>query len=153
MCPCPCPQVLILFFSPMPWTINSEIFPLWCRGVCYSTTTSFNWFFNFLVSVTFLTLTRAVTKQGAFWIYASFGIIGFIYFYFNLPETKGKSLEETATLFGGPSIVSLTSKRQNSKAKNVKSYGSGNCDLFRSCENISATGSNKGKYNKGYQSD
>lgn len=83
----------------MPWTINSEIFPIWCRGVCYSTTTSFNWFFNFLVSYTFLSLTRAVTKQGAFWIYASFGMIGFIFFYFNLPETKGKSLEDTSQLF------------------------------------------------------
>lgn len=83
----------------MPWTINSEIFPIWCRGVCYSTTTSFNWFFNFLVSYTFLSLTRAVTKQGAFWIYASFGMIGFFFFYFYLPETKGKSLEETSHLF------------------------------------------------------
>lgn len=84
---------------PMPWTINSEIFPTWCRGVCYSATTSVNWLSNFLVSYTFLTLARAVSKQGAFWIYALIGGIGFVFFYFNLPETKGKSLEETSRLF------------------------------------------------------
>lgn len=40
-----------------------------------------------------------MTKQGAFWLYASFGMAGFIFFYFHLPETKGKSLEETSKLF------------------------------------------------------
>lgn len=87
----------LLFFGPglgpMPWTINSELFPLWCRSVCYSITTAFNWFFNLLVSVTFLTLTQVITKPGAFWLYTAFGVIGFFIFLFFLPETKGRSLE------------------------------------------------------------
>lgn len=32
--------------GPMPWTINSEIYPLWSRTTCLSITTSVNWFFN-----------------------------------------------------------------------------------------------------------
>lgn len=151
-----------LVFSPMPWTINSEIFPLWCRGVCYSTTTSFNWFFNFLVSVTFLSLTHAVTKQGAFWIYASFGAIGFVYFYFNLPETKGKSLEDTSRLFGNesrrPSVASVASRRKSSLApsKLTHSYGSGgsNSTHLKSSDHVSGiNSSNRGHYNTGFQSD
>jgi len=87
----------IFFFGPgmgpMPWTINSELFPLWSRSVCYSITTAFNWFFNLLVSSTFLTLTETMTKQGAFWLYSLFGVIGFVFLFLFLPETKGRSLE------------------------------------------------------------
>lgn len=90
--------IYLFFFAPgmgpMPWTINSELYPLWCRSACFSATTSFNWFFNMLVSMTFLSLTRAITKHGVFWLYATFGTLGFIFFYFMLPETKGKSMED-----------------------------------------------------------
>src|ERR1700712_5742101 len=73
--------------------INSELFPLWARSVCYSVTTAFNWFFNLLVSLTFLTLTKTITTPGAFWLYTGFGVTGFLIFLFFLPETKGRSLE------------------------------------------------------------
>ena len=60
---------LVCFASgmgPMPWTINSEIYPLWARGTCNSIATSCNWFFNLLVSLSFLTLTTTMTKHGTF---------------------------------------------------------------------------------------
>ncbi|KAG1701290.1 Proton myo-inositol cotransporter [Nymphon striatum] len=97
-------MIMYLFFfapglGPMPWTINSEIYPLWARSTCYSTATSVNWAFNLLISMTFLTLTEAITTYGAFWLYASVTIIGVVIFYIFLPETKGKSLEEVEMLF------------------------------------------------------
>lgn len=89
--------VYLFFFGPglgpMPWTINSELFPLWCRSTCYSITTAFNWLFNMIVSLTFLTLTNVLTKPGAFWLYTGFGVVGLVFFLFFLPETKGRSLE------------------------------------------------------------
>jgi SP family myo-inositol transporter-like MFS transporter 13 len=116
--------IYLFFFAPgmgpMPWTINSEIFPLWARSVCTSTTTGFCWFFNMLVSLTFLSLTRAITKYGAFWLYATFGMFGFIFFYFNLPETKGKSMENTALLFG--SANSRRNTRSYSQGSTNKGY-------------------------------
>ena len=48
----------------MPWTVNSELYPLWCRSTCFAIATSFNWLFNFLVAMTFLSLTKALTQQG-----------------------------------------------------------------------------------------
>lgn len=48
----------------MPWTINSEIYPMWARSSCNSVATSVNWLFNLLISMTFLTLTHALTKEG-----------------------------------------------------------------------------------------
>lgn len=87
----------LLFFGagmgPMPWTINSELFPLWCRSACFAVTTAFIWIFNLLISLTFLTFTKALTKPGTFWLYAFLGIVGYCVFYFFLPETKGRSLE------------------------------------------------------------
>lgn len=85
--------------GPMPWTINSEIYPTWARTTCCSITTSMSWFFNLLISLTFLTLVKFLTKQGAFGLYTCFGVIGLIFLYFKLPETKGKHLEETYEMF------------------------------------------------------
>ncbi|UXI19877.1 mannose-1-phosphate guanyltransferase beta [Sarcoptes scabiei] len=118
--------MLYLFFfapgmGPMPWTINSEIYPLWTRSFCYSMSTSFNWFFNLLVSLTFLTLTNLLTIYGAFYLYTFFALIGLILFYFFLPETKDKSLEEIEFLFEQP-LCQLHKKRQNlSRFHNVDS--------------------------------
>lgn len=96
--------MLYLFFfapgmGPMPWTINAEIYPLWARGVCFSIATSFNWSCNLLVSLTFLTLVKAVSQHGAFWLYSSFAAIGWLFFFAYLPETRGVSLENVESLF------------------------------------------------------
>ncbi|CAG5116893.1 unnamed protein product, partial [Candidula unifasciata] len=48
--------------GPMPWTINSEIYPMWARSTGNSIATGCNWIFNLLVSLFFLTLTEAITK-------------------------------------------------------------------------------------------
>lgn len=96
----------LFFFAPglgaMPWTINSEIYPLWARSTCFSLATSFNWAFNLLVSMTFLTLTEAITKYGTFWLYAGLSLLGWFFFFLFLPETKGKCLEEVSDLFAHP---------------------------------------------------
>ena len=57
----------IFFFAPgmgpIPWTVNSEIYPLWARSTCNSIATSTNWGFNFIVSMTFLSLMKTMTEQ------------------------------------------------------------------------------------------
>lgn len=98
----------------MPWTINSEIYPLWARSTCYSSATSVNWFFNLLVSLTFLTLTKILTKHGAFYLYAGLAALGWVLLFLLLPETKGKSLEEIELLLDGPMLVGLAGKRNGS---------------------------------------
>ena len=96
----------LVFFAPgmgpMPWTINSEIYPLWARGTGNSLATMTNWLFNLLISMTFLTLTEVLTRYGAFWLYTCFAFTGCIFVYFFLPETKGKKLEEVEQLFQKP---------------------------------------------------
>src|SRR6218665_1731101 len=79
------------FFSigmgTMSWTITSEIYPLRVRSICSGISTSANWFFNLAVSLTFLTLTDALSAHGAYFLYAGITLSGFILFYKILPET------------------------------------------------------------------
>ena len=85
--------------GPMPWTINSEIYPLEARSLCVGIATSVNWISNLIVSLTFLSLIDALTAQGAFWLYAGVAGVGFLWLYIALPETKGLSLNEVVDLF------------------------------------------------------
>ncbi|XP_050413370.1 proton myo-inositol cotransporter [Patella vulgata] len=85
--------------GPMPWTVNSEIYPLWARSTGFSVATAVNWSFNLLVSFTFLSLMQLITKYGTFWLYGGFCVIGFIFTLIFVPETKNKTLEEMEDLF------------------------------------------------------
>ena len=85
----------------MPWTINSEIFPVQARSAGVGITTATNWIANLVVSMTFLTLEAALSPWGAFWLYAAVSLVGWLYFYRALPETKDKSIEDVQRLFHG----------------------------------------------------
>lgn len=104
--------------GPMPWTINSEIYPSWARSWCQSASTSVNWLSNLLVSMTFLSLTRAITKHGAFYVYAVCASLGLIYFIMVLPETRGKTLEELEGLFASDAWRKRMERRNSRRAIN-----------------------------------
>lgn len=76
------------------WVIISEVFPLKIRGRAMSLATMSNWIFNFTVAMTFLTLIEKLGKAGTFWLYAVLGIIGWVFCYIFMPETKGYTLEQ-----------------------------------------------------------
>jgi len=48
----------------MPWTINSEIYPMWARSTGTSIATAVNWIANLIVSMTFLSLLESITTYG-----------------------------------------------------------------------------------------
>uniref|UniRef100_A0A3Q1EZG5 Proton myo-inositol cotransporter n=1 Tax=Acanthochromis polyacanthus TaxID=80966 RepID=A0A3Q1EZG5_9TELE len=85
--------------GPMPWTINSEIYPLWARSTGNACAAGVNWTFNILVSLTFLHLAQYFTYYGAFFLYSSLALLGFVFIYGCLPETKARRLEEIEALF------------------------------------------------------
>ncbi len=79
--------------GPIMWLIISEIFPLNIRGVGASLAISASWGFNMLVSLTFLTLIELIGPSHTFWLYAFLCILGWLFVYFIVPETRGCSLE------------------------------------------------------------
>jgi sugar porter (SP) family MFS transporter len=110
-----CLLVYIMGFAvglgPVFWLMISEIFPLQMRGPAMAVCTMFNWGFNFLISYTFLTLTSALTKQGAFWLYAFFGVCAVIFFATMVPETRDRSLEEIQSDLGSDADEKLSRER------------------------------------------
>ncbi|RUS88604.1 hypothetical protein EGW08_003630, partial [Elysia chlorotica] len=85
--------------GPMPWTINSEIYPLWARSTCNSVAACTAWVCNLVISFTFLTMTETVTTHGTFWLFAAITVLGVLFMVLLLPETKDKTLEQVEQLF------------------------------------------------------
>uniref|UniRef100_A0A8C1Z9V4 Proton myo-inositol cotransporter n=1 Tax=Cyprinus carpio TaxID=7962 RepID=A0A8C1Z9V4_CYPCA len=86
--------------GPMPWTVNSEIYPLWARSTGNACSAGVNWICNVLVSLTFLHVAQYLTYYGAFFLYSGLALLGFVFVVGCLPETKGLRLEEIESLFG-----------------------------------------------------
>ncbi|XP_039512627.1 solute carrier family 2 member 13b isoform X2 [Pimephales promelas] len=85
--------------GPMPWTVNSEIYPLWARSTGNACSAGVNWICNVLVSLTFLHVAQYLTYYGAFFLYCSLAVLGFVFVLGCLPETKGLRLEEIESRF------------------------------------------------------
>jgi sugar porter (SP) family MFS transporter len=80
--------------APVTWVIISEIFPNRIRGAAMAVAVSSLWIACFILTYTFPTLNAKLGSAGTFWLYAAICVAGFIFVFFKLPETKGKSLEQ-----------------------------------------------------------
>lgn len=93
----------VSFFSiglgPITWVYSSEIFPTRFRAQGSSLVISVNRLVSGIVAMTFLSISREITFGGMFFVLSGILVVGTIFFYFFLPETKGKSLEEIQLLF------------------------------------------------------
>ncbi len=110
--------VYIAFFAislgPLGWLIITEVFPTRVRGLGASIGSLSNWGFNTLVVWTFFKMASAignakevVVPEGqdlsevcptcigsVFWVFAAVALIGLVWGYYFIPETKGVSLEK-----------------------------------------------------------
>ncbi|NDW18818.1 MFS transporter [Dysgonomonas sp. 216] len=80
--------------APIVWVVLSEIFPNRIRGAAMAVSTFFLWVASFLLTYTFPLLNESLGASGTFWIYGGICVAGFLFIRSQLPETKGKSLEE-----------------------------------------------------------
>ncbi|XP_058069066.1 polyol transporter 5-like [Magnolia sinica] len=93
----------VSFFSiglgPITWVYSSEIFPLRLRAQGASIGVALNRTTSGVLTMTFISLYKAITIGGAFFLYAGIAAAGWIFFYTFLPETRGQSLEDMSVLF------------------------------------------------------
>ena len=80
--------------GPVTWVLLAEIFPNRVRAVAVATSTFALWVGSATLTYTFPLLNVALGSYGTFWIYSAVCLAGFLFVCLNLPETKGKSLEE-----------------------------------------------------------
>jgi sugar porter (SP) family MFS transporter len=79
--------------GPVFWLLIAEIYPLKIRGAAMSVASTANWGANFVVTISFLTLLSAIGGTGVFLLFAFLTLVALAYFYFRVPETKGRSLQ------------------------------------------------------------
>ncbi|XP_062226029.1 inositol transporter 1-like isoform X4 [Phragmites australis] len=93
----------IAFFSPgmgpVPWAVNSEIYPEAYRGMCGGMSATVNWISNLIVAQTFLSIVRLVGTGPTFLIIAGIAVLAFIFVALFVPETKGLSFEQVEQLW------------------------------------------------------
>jgi hypothetical protein len=56
---------------------------------------------TFIVASSFSSISSLVGIGGAFWIFAAFSIVGTVFVYLKVPETKGKSLADIQRMLAG----------------------------------------------------
>lgn len=96
--------MFLMFFNiglcPVCWVYSSEIFPTRLRAAGASVSVAVNRLMNATVSMSFLSLASAITYGGAFYLFAGVAVVAWVFVFFCLPETRGRSLEEMEEVFG-----------------------------------------------------
>jgi sugar porter (SP) family MFS transporter len=97
---------LVVFISsfafslgPVVWTIIAEIYPNRVRGRAVSLATAVNWGAAFLITQFFLTIVDAIGEATTFFVMAGLCVISYVWIHRNVPETRGRTLEEIQDLW------------------------------------------------------
>jgi len=85
--------------APVTWVLISEIFPNRIRSAGVSIATFFLWLACYILTLTFPVIMNKFGGYTAFWIYAGICLMGFLFVYFKVKETKGKTLEELEDVY------------------------------------------------------
>ena len=84
--------------APVTWVLISEIFPNKVRAAAISVAVLCLWAAYFILTFTFPILYSKLQDK-TFYIYAVVCVVGFLFVWFKVKETKGKTLEEMEGFF------------------------------------------------------
>ncbi|KAI0042870.1 general substrate transporter [Auriscalpium vulgare] len=91
--------VFSLSFGPVSWVLASEVFPTQTRALGTSVATCANWAFNVMLSeVSPIGMNKVGWKF--YTLFIALNTVDFVLIALFFPETKGKTLEEMAEVFG-----------------------------------------------------
>ena len=93
-------------WGPICWVLIAEIFPNTIRGAAVAIAVAFQWISNFIVSSSFVPMfNMQLTEGDGFGHWFTYGLYGIIcviaalFVWKLVPETKGKTLEDTTQLW------------------------------------------------------
>jgi SP family xylose:H+ symportor-like MFS transporter len=87
-------------WGPVTWVLLSEMFPNSIRSKAMALAVAVQWIVNYTVSSTFPLLDRSswlVSKFNhsvSFWLFGLMALLSFLFVWYMVPETKGKTLEQ-----------------------------------------------------------
>lgn len=109
---------------PIPWMLLSEVFPYKSRASASGIVAAMAYIMVFTATKTYLDLENALGMPGLIFLYGAVGIFGWFFFYYLLPETEDRSLEDIETHFSTQSIWNIKIKRvselENQKARDAQ---------------------------------
>ena len=88
-----------LGFGPIPWILNVELIPPEARAISSSLCTTFNWLISFLVALLVPIIGDAIGSAPCYFIFSGVALLGTIFIFFFVPETKGKTEDEIRKYF------------------------------------------------------
>lgn len=87
--------------GPIPWLMVREIFPPEVTRRATAITAGFHWFLAFGATKLYQNLVEKVSPGWTLWHFAVTCIVGTLYVYFFVPETKNRTLEDIQNEFEG----------------------------------------------------
>ncbi|MFC0454843.1 sugar porter family MFS transporter [Rhodococcus jostii] len=85
--------------GPLVWLMLSEIFPLKIRSFAIGVCIFMLWIANALVALLFPPVVAALGIGATFFIFAGLGVLALVFIKTQVPETRGRSLEELEDQF------------------------------------------------------
>lgn len=86
-------------FLTIPFTMLPELFPQRVRGVTAGLTVCLAYFLSFIAIKVYPSMLLIMGNEFIFLFYGLVSLLGTVFVYYILPETKGKSLQEIENLF------------------------------------------------------
>jgi hypothetical protein len=98
-------SIFIFSFSiglgPIPWVIMSEVFSYDVKAFMTAFTGVVSESTSFVIISTFDMLVTGIGIGPTFWLFAGLTMVGLIFIFFLVPETKGKSFLEIQEILSG----------------------------------------------------
>lgn len=92
--------VYAMTLAPVTWVLISEIFPNKVRGEATAVAVVSLWLAYFILVFTFPVIFEKLRDQ-TFFVYSAICLVGFVFVWLKVTETKGKTLEELENIMSG----------------------------------------------------
>lgn len=94
-----------LGYGPIPWMMMGELISPEVKGTASSLVVLFNWICVFLVTKSFQPLLNLIGSDLTFWIFALVMVLGTLYAFKYVFETKGKSNAQIQLILSGETTM------------------------------------------------
>ncbi|VVC30787.1 Sugar transporter, conserved site,Major facilitator superfamily domain,Major facilitator, sugar [Cinara cedri] len=84
---------------PISWILLTEVFPMKSRNLTCGICATLNYILSFFMTKYYPDLVTVMDFYNIFTVFGVTGLFGFVYFYFYLPETENKTLQEISKFF------------------------------------------------------